>query len=65
MQQLLITVEGPIDLLVIEGYYGSGVFVLVRSSFILEYTPSLLLTILWQAEQQHSEWFNSNCIKWY
>lgn len=25
----------------------SGVFVLVRSSFILEYTPSILLTILW------------------
>lgn len=25
----------------------SGVFVLVRSSFILEYTPSVLLTILW------------------
>ncbi|GGQ39051.1 hypothetical protein GCM10010275_72600 [Streptomyces litmocidini] len=24
----------------------SGVFVLVRSSFILEYTPSILLTIL-------------------
>lgn len=27
----------------------SGVFVLVRSSFILEYTPSVLLTILWLA----------------
>lgn len=25
----------------------SGVFVLVRSSFILEYTPSVLITILW------------------
>lgn len=25
----------------------SGVYVLVRSSFILEYTPSILLTILW------------------
>lgn len=27
----------------------SGVFVLVRSSFILEYTPSILITILWLA----------------
>ena len=27
----------------------SGVFVLVRSSFILEYTPSILLVILWLA----------------
>jgi hypothetical protein len=49
---LLSAMEGPTPvsaLLHAATMVCSGVFVLVRSSFILEYTPSVLLVILWLA----------------